>query len=61
MATPIEYLMVDDVPREIRDANAVPQTRTINRKMLNQDIFLTLSDLGVTIMTNEEIDDMIDS
>lgn len=61
MATPIEYLMVDDVPREIRDVNAVPQTRTINGKVLNQDIFLTLSDLGVTIMTNKEIDDMIDS
>lgn len=63
MATPAtaDYLMIDGVAHPIRDLNAVPQTRLINGKMLNQDIQLTLFDLGETITTNEEIDQIIDS
>ena len=63
MATPAtaDYLMIDGVAHPIRDLNAVPQTRLINGKMLNQDLQLTLFDLGETITTNEEIDQIIDS
>lgn len=63
MATPAtaEFLMIDGVAHPIKDPNAVPQERLINGKTLNQDIQLTLFDLGVTITTNEEIDQIIDS
>ena len=35
-----------DTPYEILDANAVPNTRKVNGKQLNEDISLTAADVG---------------
>lgn len=56
-----DYIMIDGVAHQIRDANAVPQQRLVNGKALDKDISLVLTDLGETIATNAEIDAIIDS
>ena len=54
-------IIVDGVNYSISDASAVPQTRTINNKGLDQNINLTAADVGVTTMTNAEIDAILNS
>ena len=56
-----DYIMIDGVAHQVRDANAVPQDRTVNGKALDKNISLVLSDLGESIATNAEIDAIIDS
>jgi len=54
-------IMVDGVNYTIQDANAVPQTRTVNNKNLGNDITLTYLDVGVEIMTTSEIDEIVEA
>lgn len=60
MAT-LTNIIVDGINYDISDANAVPTTRTINNKMLNTNISLDYSDVGITIMTTSEIDDIVEA
>lgn len=57
----LSNIIVDGVNYTISDASAVPQTRTINNKSLDQNITLSATDVGVLVMTNEEIDEVLNS
>lgn len=54
-------IMVDGTNYSISDASAVPQTRTVNNKSLTTDIVLDYSDIGIQIMTNSEIDKIVEA
>ena len=54
-------IIVDGVNYNISDASAVPQTRTVNNKSLDQNISLTAADVGVLSMTVAEIDEILNS
>ena len=54
-------IIVDGTNYSIQDASAVPQTRTINNKTLVTDITLDYSDIGIQVMTNSEIDDIVEA
>lgn len=54
-------IIVDGVNYTLSDASAVPQTRTVNNKSLDQNIMLTATDVGVLVMTTAEIDNIINS
>lgn len=54
-------IIVDGVNYNISDASAVPQTRTVNNKSLDQNISLTAADVGVLSMTTAEIDEILNS
>ena len=54
-------IIVDGVNYTLSDASAVPQTRTVNNKSLDQNIVLTATDVGVLVMTSEEIDNIVNS
>ena len=54
-------IIVDGVNYNISDASAVPQTRTVNNKSLDQNISLTAADVGVLSMTAAEIDEILNS
>lgn len=57
----LTHIIVDDVLYKIQDAEAVPQTRTINNKSLDQNITLRPSDVGIELMTTAEIDEVLKS
>lgn len=57
----LNHILVGSVLYDIEDANAVPNTRTINDKQLNQNINLTATDVGVVSISNAEIDDIMNS
>ena len=57
----LSNIIVDGVNYTISDASAVPQTRTINNKSLDQNITLSPTDVGVLIMTTAEIDEVLNS
>ena len=57
----LNHILVGSVLYDIEDANAVPNTRTINDKQLNQNINLTAIDVGVVSISNAEIDDIMNS
>lgn len=46
MAVVSKITTIDNVTHDIKDANAVPNTRTINNKQLNENITLNASDVG---------------
>ena len=54
-------IIVDGVNYTLSDASAVPQTRTVNNKSLDQNIVLTATDVGVLVMATAEIDNIINS
>lgn len=54
-------IIVDGVNYQIGDANAVPLNRTINNKSLQNDIILNYSDIGIEVMTNTEIDKIMEA
>ena len=56
----LNYIIVDGVNYTISDASAVPQTRKINNKILNSDVVLTYTDIGITLITNAEIDELME-
>ena len=57
----LNHILIGSVLYDIEDANAVPNTRTINDKQLNQNINLTATDVGVVSISNAEIDDIMNS
>lgn len=57
----LNHILVGNVLYDIEDANAVPNTRTINDKQLSQNINLTATDVGVVSISNAEIDDIMNS
>ena len=57
----LSNIIVDGVNYTISDAGAVPQTRTVNNKSLDQNIVLTATDVGVLVMTSDEIDNILNS
>lgn len=57
----LNHILVGNVLYDIEDANAVPNTRTINNKQLSQNINLTATDVGVVSISNAEIDDIMNS
>lgn len=57
----LNHILVGSVLYDIEDANAVPNTRTINDKQLSQNINLTATDVGVVSISNAEIDDIMNS
>ena len=57
----ITNLMVNGTNYCISDASAVPQMRTVNNKSLTTDIVLDYSDIGIQIMTNSEIDEIVEA
>ena len=54
-------IIVDGTNYSIQDANAVPQTRTINNKLLTTDVVLDYSDIGIQAMTTAEIDNIVEA
>ena len=57
----LTHIIVDGVNYQINDANAVPLNRTINNKPLQKDIILNYSDIGIEVMTNTEIDKIMEA
>ena len=57
----ITNIMVDGTNYFISDASAVPQTRTVNNKNLTTDIVLDYSDIGIQVMSNSEIDEIVEA